>query len=44
MTDPSQQVFWFASRALGIVATILLGVTVDPDGNGVELYYEPSAR
>ena len=28
MTDPSQQVFWFASRALGIVATILLGVTV----------------
>ena len=28
MTDPSQQVFWFASRALGIVAMILLGVTV----------------
>jgi sulfoxide reductase heme-binding subunit YedZ len=28
MTDPSSQVFWFASRALGIVAMILLGVTV----------------
>jgi methionine sulfoxide reductase heme-binding subunit len=28
MTDPNQQVFWFASRALGIVAIILLGVTV----------------
>jgi hypothetical protein len=28
MTDPNQQVFWFASRALGIVAMILLGVTV----------------
>jgi sulfoxide reductase heme-binding subunit YedZ len=28
MADPNQQVFWFASRALGIVAMILLGVTV----------------
>jgi len=26
--DPTQQVFWFASRALGIVAIALLGLTV----------------
>jgi sulfoxide reductase heme-binding subunit YedZ len=26
--DPSQQVFWLASRALGIVAIVLLGVSV----------------
>lgn len=26
--DPSQQVFWFASQALGIVAVLLLGISV----------------
>ena len=28
MIDPTHQVFWFASRAVGIVAMILLGVSV----------------
>lgn len=28
MADPNQQVSWFASRALGIVAMIMLGITV----------------
>jgi methionine sulfoxide reductase heme-binding subunit len=28
MGDPTQQVFWFASRAFGIVAMILLGISV----------------
>jgi methionine sulfoxide reductase heme-binding subunit len=28
MGTPSQQVFWFASRALGIIAVIMLGVSV----------------
>ena len=28
MVDPTHQVFWFASRAFGIVAMILLGVSV----------------
>ena len=27
-TDPTQQVFWFASRALGIVAIIMLAISV----------------
>ena len=26
--NPSQQVFWFASQALGIVAVLLLGISV----------------
>jgi methionine sulfoxide reductase heme-binding subunit len=28
MGDPTQQVFWFASRAVGITAMILLGISV----------------
>ena len=28
MVDPTHQVFWFASRAFGIVAMLLLGVSV----------------
>jgi sulfoxide reductase heme-binding subunit YedZ len=28
MVDPTQQVFWFASRAFGIIAMIMLGVSV----------------
>src|SRR5947209_2201461 len=27
-SDPSQQLFWFASQALGIVAMLLLGISV----------------